>query len=290
MLGFVAGEYDVLCATSIVESGLDIPAANTIIIDRADLFGLSQLYQLRGRVGRSSERAYCYLLVPSDARLSSEARARISALEQYTELGSGFHVATMDMELRGAGELLGADQSGFVARVGFDLFAQMLEEATADLQGETYIADVDPELSIDVEAFLPETYIDDIGVRLSLYKRFALAQNDDDIERINRELEDRFGPPPEQARRFAEVMRLKTDLRRLRALGLSASSQTATLHLRDDTPLSGARLVPFVAQSGGLYHLSPDGRLTRRLAKGSREDSGLSHADRMLDELSQLVD
>lgn len=290
MLGFVAGDYDVLCATSIVESGLDIPAANTIIIDRADLFGLAQLYQIRGRVGRSSERAYCYLLIPSDAKLSAEARARISALEQYTELGSGFHVATMDMELRGAGELLGADQSGFVARVGFDLFAQMLEEATAELRGETYIAEVDPELSIDVEAFLPETYIDDIGIRLSLYKRFALAENEDDVERISRELEDRFGPPPEQARRFSEVMRLKTDLRRLRALGLSASGQTATLHLRDDTPLSGERLVTFVAQSKGLYHLSPDGRLTRRLSKGSGEESGLAHADRMMDELCQLLD
>lgn len=289
MLSFVSGEFDVLCATSIVESGLDIPSANTIIIDRADMFGLSQLYQIRGRVGRSAERAYCYLLVPPEERLTSEARARIAALEQFTELGSGFHIATMDMELRGAGELLGADQSGFLASVGFELFSRMLEEATAELRDEPYIADVDPELSIDVEAFLPETYVEDIGVRLSLYKRYALAEDESQVERINEELEDRFGRPPEQARRFAAVMRLKTELRRLRALGLSATGQTATLHLRDDTPLSPERLVPFVAESKGLYTLSPDGRLTRRLGKEGAEQNGLTHADQMLDELASLL-
>ena len=289
MLDFVAGEYDILCATAIVESGLDIPHANTILIDRADLFGLSQLYQIRGRVGRSSERAYCYLLVPPEERLSSEARARIATLERYSELGSGFHVATMDMELRGAGELLGADQSGFSTKVGFELFSQMLEEATCELRGETYISEVDPELSIDVEALLPEAYIEDIGVRLSLYKKYALASDEEDIARIDGEMSDRFGAPPPEAVRFSEVMRLKTHLRRLRALGLSASSQTATLHLRQDTPLMGARLVPFVAGSKGKYKLTPDGRLTRRAAKDQKEESGLTHADRMLVELSSLL-
>lgn len=287
MLGFVAGEFDVLCATSIVESGLDIPDANTIIIDRADLFGLSQLYQIRGRVGRSSNRAYCYLLVPSDEGLSQEARARISALERYTELGSGFHVATMDMEIRGAGELLGADQSGFTAKVGFELFSQMLEEAAADLRGEHYISEVDPELSIDVEALLPETYIEDIGVRLSLYKRYALATSDDDIARLDEELKNRFGSPPGAAVRFSEVMRLKTQLRKLRALGLSASAKAATLHLREDTPLSAARLVPLISASPGRYRLSPDGRLTR---VGTSEENGLTHASRFLRELGDLLE
>jgi transcription-repair coupling factor (superfamily II helicase) len=147
---------------------------------------------------------------------------------------------------------------------------------------------VDPELSIDVEAFLPETYIEDIGVRLSLYKRYALAQDEGDIRTIDEELEDRFGSPPDPARRFSSVMRLKTDLRRMRALGLSATGQTASLHLREDTPLSPEKLVPFVAQSAGAYSLSPDGRLTRRAKKGQGESDGLAHADKMLDELSQL--
>ena len=287
MLGFVAGDFDILCATSIVESGLDIPHANTIIIDRADLFGLSQLYQIRGRVGRSSSRAYCYLLVPSEAGLSPEAQARISALERYTELGSGFHIATMDMEIRGAGELLGADQSGFTAAVGFELFSQMLEEASADLRGEKYISEVDPELSIDVEALLPETYIEDIGIRLSLYKRYALANSDDDIARLDEELKNRFGSPPTVAVRFSEVMRLKTQLRRLRALGLSATGKTATLHLREDTPLSAHRLVPFLAAAKGRYRLSPDGRLTRF---GNNEENGLAHAGHLLRELCELLE
>lgn len=287
MLGFVDGQFDVLCATAIVESGLDIPDANTIIIDRADLFGLSQLYQIRGRVGRSSERAYCYLLVPPDARLTTEARARISALEKYTELGSGFHIATMDMEIRGAGELLGADQSGFTARVGFELFSQMLEEAAADLRGEEYITEVDPELSIDVEALLPEDYIEDIGIRLSLYKRYALARSDDEIAQLDEELKNRFGSPPPAAVRFSEVMRIKTHLRKLRALGLSASSKNATLHLREDTPLSPQRLVPFIERAAGSYRLTPDGRLTRH---STREESGLGHARRMVHELCELLD
>src|SRR5690606_27041664 len=131
MAEFVAGETDVLVSTAIIESGLDIPRANTMIVDRADLFGLSQLYQLRGRVGRSSERAYCYLLVPPATQLSDEARLRIEALERYTELGSCFHVATLDIEQGGAGEMLGAEHSGFVASVCFDMFSRMLEEATA---------------------------------------------------------------------------------------------------------------------------------------------------------------
>lgn len=289
MLDFVGGKFDVLCATSIIESGLDIPRANTMIIDRADLFGLSQLYQIRGRVGRSSERAYCYLLVPSDARLSDEARRRIEALERYSELGSGFQVATMDMEIRGTGELLGADQSGFVSRVGFELFSEMLEEASCELRGASYIKDVDPELSIDVAALLPEEYIEDIGSRLSLYKRYASAKDEDDIRSLNQELESRFGAPPPEARRFASVMLLKTELRRLRALGLSATRSSATLHLRADTPLSPLRLVPFIGASQGKYRLAPDGRITRRSKFEERRD-GLEHAEIMIEELARLLE
>ncbi len=289
MLGFVNGEFDILCATTIIESGLDIPRANTIIIDRADLFGLSQLYQIRGRVGRSSERAFCYLLLPTEEGLSKEARSRIEALERYTELGSGFHVATMDMELRGAGELLGADQSGFTAKVGFELFADMLEEATAELSGETYISEVDPELSIDVEAFLPESYIEDIGVRLSLYKKYASAKDENEIAMINEEVQDRFGSPPEEAARFSEVMRLKTELRKIRALGLSATGRVATLHLRADTPLAAEHLVPFIAQSAGKYALHPDGKVIRRVKESCAEPNGLAHAERMLYELTSLA-
>jgi transcription-repair coupling factor (superfamily II helicase) len=289
MLDFVQGEYDVLVATAIIESGLDIPRANTIIVDRADLFGLSQLYQLRGRVGRSNERAYAYLLVPPVSQLSDEARSRIEALERYTELGSGFHIATLDMELRGAGDLLGAEQSGFVESVGFELFCKMLEDATHELRGETVTHEVDPDLNFDVEALLPEDYIAEVGVRLSLYKRLSSAGDEAEVQDLAREMEDRFGPPPVAARRLIELMRLKTELRRLRAVGCEASAKSATLHLLPDTPLDPLKVSGLVASKKSLYRLSPDGRLTRRAGEHEALSDGLVLADRMLSELAKCM-
>jgi transcription-repair coupling factor (superfamily II helicase) len=289
MLDFVAGEYQVLVATAIIESGLDIPRANTIIIDRADLFGLAQLYQLRGRVGRSSERAYCYLLVPPPNVMTEEARSRIETLERYTELGSGFKVATLDLELRGAGDLLGAEQSGFVASVGFDLFCQMLEEATHELSGQPVVHDVDPELSIDVEALLPEDYVSEVGVRLSLYKRLASAAGEAEVSEIAAEVEDRFGKPPTPARRLIELMRLKTELRGLKVLGCEASAKGVTLHLRDDTPLDPAKLAALVSRKKSPYRLTPDGRLTRRALETETPTDGLLLADRMLNEIAECL-
>jgi transcription-repair coupling factor (superfamily II helicase) len=289
MLDFVRGEYDVLIATAIVESGLDIPRANTILIDRADLFGLSQLYQLRGRVGRGSERAYCYLLVPPPSQMTDESRARLEALERHSELGSGFQVAALDMELRGAGDVLGADQSGYVESVGFDLFCHMLEEATHELRGETVIHDVDPELNFDVEALLPESYVADVGVRLSLYKRLASARDEAEVDELSSELVDRFGEAPVEARRFVELMRLKTELRRLRVLGCEATAKSVVLHLRDDTPLDPIKLSALVSSKKSAYKLSPDGRLTRRATEGEAIVDGLVLLDKMLHELAQAV-
>ncbi len=289
MLDFVQGEYDVLVATAIIESGLDIPRANTIIVDRADLFGLAQLYQLRGRVGRANERAYAYLLVPPASQLSDEARARIEALERYTELGSGFHIATLDMELRGGGDLLGADQSGFVESVGFDLFCKMLEDATHELRGEPVRHEVDPDLSFDVEALLPDDYIDEVGVRLTLYKRLSSAADEGEVNDLAREMEDRFGPPPLAARRLVELMRLKTELRRLRAVGCEASARSATLHLLQDTPLDPRKISALVGGKKSLYQLRPDGRLTRRASEAEAMSDGLTLADRMLSELAKCL-
>ena len=291
MLDFVEGEYDILVATAIVESGLDIPRANTMIIDRADLFGLAQLYQLRGRVGRSSERAYCYLLVPAPSEMTDEARARIEALERYSELGSGFHVATLDMELRGAGDLLGADQTGTLASVGFELFCQMLEEATAELRGEEVEHDIDPELSFDVEALLPDDYISEVGVRLSFYKRLASARDEYDVAQLAAEMEDRFGPPPDEAARYVDLMRVKVELRRLRILVCEAAGGTVAFRFREDTPVSAAKLATLVAAAKGKYRLTPDGRLVRRRLE---EESAIHHslelAEVALQELSTLTE
>jgi transcription-repair coupling factor (superfamily II helicase) len=286
MLDFVDGRYDVLASTAIIESGLDIPRANTMIIDRADLFGLAQLYQLRGRVGRGKERAYCYLVVPPENAMSDEARARIEALERHTELGSGFQIASLDLELRGAGDLLGAEQSGNVASVGLDMFCRMLEDAVHELGGEEVAHEVDPELSFDVEALLPDDYVSDVGVRLSLYKRLASAVDEGHVSEIAAEMEDRFGAPPDAARRLVKLMSLKTELRRLRALGCEASGQSVILHLRDDTPLDPAKIMALIKKTRGAWKLTPDMRLSRRFDSGG---DGLASAESALSELATCL-
>jgi len=288
MLDFVEGRYDVLASTAIVESGLDIPRANTMIIDRADLFGLAQLYQLRGRVGRSKERAYCYLIVPPTNAMTDEARARVEALERHTELGSGFQIASLDLELRGAGDLLGAEQSGNVASVGFDMFCRMLDEAVHEMRGEEVPHDVDPELSFDVEALLPEEYVTDVGLRLSLYKRLASAADEAHVSEIAAEMEDRFGAPPDEARRLVKLMALKTELRRLRVLGCEANARVVTLHLHNDTPLEPAKITALIRASRGAWRLTPDMRLSRRF-DGNAGGDGLSNAEATLADLAACM-
>jgi transcription-repair coupling factor (superfamily II helicase) len=288
MLDFVEGRYDILVSTAIVESGLDIPRANTMIVDRADLLGLAQLYQLRGRVGRSAERAYCYLVVPPPSAMSDEARARVEALERHTELGSGFQIASLDLEMRGAGDLLGGEQSGNVASVGFEMFCRMLDDAVHELRGEPVVHDVEPELSFDVDALLPEAYVTDIGVRLSLYKRLASAHDEAHVAEIAAEMEDRFGGPPEEARRLVQLMTLKTELRRLRVLGCEASSKLVKLYLRDDTPLDPDKVAELVRTSRGLWKITPDMRLSRRFDDAG-EGSGLANAETALSELASRL-
>ncbi len=287
MLDFVDGRYDVLVSTAIVESGLDIPRANTMVIDRADLLGLAQLYQLRGRVGRSAERAYCYLVVPPPSAMSDEARARVEALERHTELGSGFQIASLDLEMRGAGDLLGGEQSGNVASVGFEMFCRMLDDAVHDLRGEPIVHEVDPELSFDIEALLPEGYVADVGVRLSLYKRLASANDEAQVAEIAAEMEDRFGPPPEDAKRLVQLMALKTELRRQRALGCEANRKVVKLYLRDDTPLDPAKIAELVRTSRGLWKITPDMRLSRRFEDSAGD--GLANAETALAELASRL-
>jgi transcription-repair coupling factor (superfamily II helicase) len=286
MLDFVDGRYDVLVSTAIVESGLDIPRANTMLIDRADLFGLSQLYQLRGRVGRSKERAYCYLIVPPPNAMTDESRSRIEALERHTELGSGFQIASLDLELRGAGDILGGEQSGNVASVGFEMFCRMLDEAVHEIRGEEVVHEVDPELSFDVEALLPEDYVTDVGVRLSLYKRLASAVDEAHVSDIAAEMEDRFGAPPEEARRLVKLMTLKTELRRLRALGCEANARLVTLHLREDTPLDPGKVTLLIRKTHGAWKLTPDMRLTRRFDPPA---DGITNTESMLADLAACL-
>jgi transcription-repair coupling factor (superfamily II helicase) len=218
--------------------------------------------------------------------MTDEARARIEALERHTELGSGFQIASLDLELRGAGDLLGAEQSGTVASVGFELFCQMLDEAVHELRGDPVVHEVDPEMSFDADALLPEDYIGDVGVRLSLYKRLASAGSVEEVSDLASEMEDRFGPPPPEARRFVHLMRLKTELRKLRALACEATQKGVTLHLRDDTLLDPAKVMKLVQAKQSPYRLSPDMKLSRRTRESESFTSGLEAADKLLAELS----
>jgi transcription-repair coupling factor (superfamily II helicase) len=197
MLAFMDGEYDVLCATSIIENGLDIPRANTIIINRADRHGLSELYQLRGRVGRSNRRAYAYLLIPPEQQLTEIARRRLAALKEFSDLGAGFKIAALDLELRGAGNMLGGEQSGHIEAIGFEMYTTMLEEAVSRLKGEG--RDERPQVTVNlgISVRIDESYIPEEGQRLRMYKRIAGAESAAVLTEVRAELEDRYGKPPD---------------------------------------------------------------------------------------------
>jgi transcription-repair coupling factor (superfamily II helicase) len=231
MVHFVDGELDVLVATTIVESGLDIPRANTMFVARADAFGLAQLYQLRGRIGRSKERAYAYLLVPEPEHITDEARRRLEALQRFTELGAGFQIASQDLEIRGGGELLGAKQSGSIAAVGFDQYVKMLEVAVAELRGEPIHSEVDPELSIETPGFIPDDYVPDPGQRLELYKRLSAVVDDDELGAVMQEIADRYGPPPGEVVLLGELMGMKAIARKVGVLALEISAARVAIAL-----------------------------------------------------------
>jgi transcription-repair coupling factor (superfamily II helicase) len=215
MMAFWNAEIDVLVCTTIIEAGLDVPTANTLVIDRADRMGLSQLYQLRGRVGRSAERAFAYLFFPRDAGLSEEAHERLAAISRLTELGSGFKVAMRDLEIRGAGNLLGAEQSGHIAAVGFDTYARLLAESVAELKGEPVLEEREIRVDLPVRAFIPVDYLGQESLRLEMYRRVASARTDQELATVRSEAEDRFGPLPEEVQTLLELAALRVTAERL---------------------------------------------------------------------------
>ncbi len=265
MLEFVEKRAQVLLATSIVESGIDIASANTMIVNRADQFGLSQLYQLRGRVGRSKERAYAYLLVPHGRTITKDAEKRLEVLQAFTELGAGFNIASHDLEIRGAGSLLGKEQSGSIEAVGFELYATLLEEAIAEVRGEPTKEQIEPDVNLPLPAFLPETYVPDVHQRLVLYKRFAQAQSPDELEDLRGECVDRFGDAPDELDALQDVMQLKIDLRKLALRQMDGGPGRLVVTLGQDARLDGGKLAKMVQKSKGLYRLTPDLKLIVKL-------------------------
>ena len=270
MFKFVRGEADVLVCTTIVENGLDIPRANTILINRADRFGLSELYQLRGRVGRSNQRAYAYLMVPEDVSLTPLATKRLAALKEFSALGAGFRVAALDLELRGAGNLLGGQQHGHINAIGFDLYVQMLERAVSTLKGEEVKPEMRATINLGLDIRIPEEYIPNENLRLRTYKRIAGIGNEAERDEVNHELTDRFGAPPPAVGNLLDYALLKGLAERLLISNIERRANEVAIKFHPETPLSPENLVKFIrAQKEGL-RLDPSGTLWVRLDRRGR--------------------
>ena len=262
MLAFMECEVDVLVCSAIIESGLDIPNANTMIINRADTFGLAQLYQLRGRVGRSHQRAYAYLMIPGEHLITKDAQKRLKVLQELDELGGGFRLAAHDLEIRGAGNLLGKQQSGHVAAVGFEMYEQMLAEAVRELRGERLQADVEPEMQLGIPAFIPEIYIPDEQQRLAIYRRLAVIRNDEELEDLTQEMRERFGPLPPAVDSFVRLMDLRRHLRAHQVIRCVRRDDWITLQFHPDAPVEVDTLLGLVQQHKKRFKLSKDFQLS----------------------------
>jgi transcription-repair coupling factor (superfamily II helicase) len=250
MLKFLRKECNVLLSTAIIESGLDIPTANTIIVNRADQFGLADLYQLRGRVGRSSSQAYSYLLVPNPECLTEEAKKRLMALQEFSELGSGFKIAARDLEIRGAGNLLGREQSGHIAAIGFELYLQMIQQTVQELKGQVPEDEIETSMSLRVSAYLPEDYIADSYQRLVLYKRLASLKEPDELSSIRTEMTDRFGPLPLPAEHLLQIIQLKILARPLKITRIESKPDALVVVFHSSAVLTD-RILNFLLEK---YH------------------------------------
>ncbi|HET9402415.1 MAG TPA: transcription-repair coupling factor [Candidatus Acidoferrales bacterium] len=278
MLRFMHDEADVLISTTIVENGLDIPRANTIIINRADRFGLSELYQLRGRVGRANQRAYAYMLVAPGATLTPIARRRLAALKEFSDLGAGFRIAALDLELRGAGNLLGRQQHGHIDAVGFDLYTKMLEQAVAALKGESVATDSRATINIGVDLRIPADYIPSENLRLRTYKKISEISDESQREEVRNEIADRFGNPPTSIDNLLDYALLKSQAEKLRVAAIDRKGPEVGIRFHADTTVKPENLVTLLRSRRGL-RLDPSGTLFATIRRGneplSRELRGI---------------
>jgi transcription-repair coupling factor (superfamily II helicase) len=287
MIDFIEGQSNVLVCSTIIESGLDIPRANTIIVNRADCFGLAQLYQLRGRVGRSSQRAYAYLLIPGEGGLTKTARERLRVLQELTELGTGFRIASHDLELRGAGDLLGGRQAGQMAAIGFEMYTDLLQETIEELQGRQHQDKVDPEIRLGLSAFLPDKYVPDPSQRLVLYKRMAAAEEELTLYEIADELRDRYGALPVPAELLLDLMRLRVLLKQLRIEAAEYDGRRLTCSFHPQTTVAPETLLGLLQQDPARYQFSADFKLSIQLGKQTGHEL-LQAARKELQPLNQL--
>ena len=260
MLDFIDFKYDILVATTIIENGIDIPRANTIIINRADNYGLSQLYQLRGRVGRSNRRAYAYLLIPSELELTPIARRRLAAIREFSDLGAGFRLAALDLELRGAGNILGGQQSGHLDALGFDLYTKMLERTIAEIRGDEIADETSVAINLGVDVSIPKDYISETSQRLRTYKRISSAESEDEITRIHAEIADRYGRIPRSVENLFAYARLRKSAERMAIVSVDRTADGVAIKLGDSAKVDPERLLTFVNGTEGSS-FSPSGIL-----------------------------
>ncbi|WP_293463029.1 transcription-repair coupling factor, partial [Phenylobacterium sp.] len=293
MTAFYDGQYDVLLSTTIVESGLDIPTANTMIIHRADMFGLAQMYQLRGRVGRSKARAYAYLTTPAEKQITLSAEKRLKVLQSLDSLGAGFQLASHDLDIRGGGNLLGDEQSGHIKEIGVELYQQMLEDAVAELRaraGAEEVADRgwSPQINTGAAVLIPDEYVPDLNVRLALYRRISDAEKAQDREALAAELIDRFGPLPPEADQLLKVVAIKGLCREANVAKIDVGPKGAVVTFRNDDFRNPMGLIQFVAKNAIAWKVRPDNKV---VVKGEWETpkQRLDAAEKVLAELAKLA-
>ncbi|MEN6311977.1 MAG: TRCF domain-containing protein, partial [Acidobacteriota bacterium] len=283
MLEFVEHRADVLATTTIIENGIDIPLANTLIVDRADLYGLAQLYQLRGRVGRSSRQAFAYFLVPPYVELTPLARERLKALKEFSELGSGFRLAAKDLEIRGAGNLLGHRQHGSMEAVGFDYYMQLLDQAVRELKGER-VEETNVEINLKADIHIPEDYLPQVNLRLNLYKRLASVEDLAEIDKIREDIRDRFGPVPETIENLLRYGTIKHLARKLRIRTIDRGENRVVFRFLSSTPTDWGRVPALLKKYCGS--LTPEGVMSLGI-RADRERDLLDETIRVLMELSR---
>jgi transcription-repair coupling factor (superfamily II helicase) len=267
MIRFLRREIDVLVCTTIIESGLDIPSTNTIIINDTDRLGLSQIYQLRGRVGRSKETAYAYLLFCDGSQLTRQAEKRLKALMDFSHLGAGIHLALHDLKIRGGGNILGFTQAGHISAIGYELYMQMIEQAVAELKGEEWQEEINPEINVDIPAFIPEDFVLDIDVRLSLYRRLSGLREDAELKDITEEIEDRFGAPPMEVSNLLSVMSVRLLLKKMNVIRLDVSHDTVVLVFSPTFELEPKKLVKWVQRDPKRFRFLSEQKLMIRIDK-----------------------
>lgn len=283
MLDFVEYKYDILVATTIIENGIDISRANTIIINRADNYGLSQLYQLRGRVGRSSRRAYAYLLIPGEKELTAIARRRLSAIREFSDLGAGFRIAALDLELRGAGNLLGGQQSGHLDALGFDLYVRMLDRTINELRGDEIEDEISVAINLGIDVSIPHEYIGDMSQRLRTYKRISSARDEATLSALRGEISDRYGKLPESVENLFDYARLRRLAEEIRVISIDKSADGFVIKFNEKAKVSPESLLQFINENQGAT-FTPSGALKIDLPKDF-QDNPINEVGRVLQQI-----